>query len=87
MTATFEQRETEALAAKMQRGIAAEQALGTMSGPEAIGYALAMMHGTQADLARASGITGPTITAMKQGKSKPNAAHRAALAWAIAKGY
>ena len=87
MTSTYEQRETEALADKMLRGMAAERALADMSGREAIAYALRKMVGTQADLARASGITGTTISAMKNSARRPNAAQRAALAWAIAKGY
>lgn len=52
-------------------------------GPSLIGLAVAFTS-TQADLARLSGLTGNTITALKRGK-RPTAAQRAAIYWAVAK--
>lgn len=52
-------------------------------GPALIGLAASMVS-TQADLARLSGLTGNTITAIKRGK-RPTAAQRAAIYWAVAK--
>lgn len=52
-------------------------------GPSLIALA-ARMASTQADLARLSGLTANTVTAIKKGK-RPTAAQRAAIYWAIAK--
>jgi len=60
----------------------AEDRFRNLSGPEIIAEALAMTMGTQADLARLSGLTNNTVTTLKQGK-RPNAAQRAALCWAV----
>lgn len=49
-----------------------------------IAEALRMIVDTQAELARLSGLTPNTITAIKQGK-RPTAAQRAAISWAIFK--
>lgn len=77
-------RHRAALADKMTRGLTAERMIADMSGPEALAYCLAAGIWSQSDLSRASGITPNTLTAFKRGK-KPNAAQRAALAWALAK--
>lgn len=52
-------------------------------GPGLIELASHGMMQNQADLARASGLTANTITAIKRGK-RPTAAQRAAIYWAIA---
>ena len=71
------------LAAKLSRAKQAETAIAKMSGPDCIAYLVDFGMWTQADLARKSGMTAATITAIKKGK-KPNAAQRAAFCWAIA---
>jgi len=54
-----------------------------LDGPALIGLAVTHTQ-TQADLARLSGLTGNTITAIKRGK-RPSAAQRSAILWAIAR--
>lgn len=81
---TQEQIEAEALAGKA-RAIRAEvdRLRATIDPARFIALAASMTYGTQADLARLSGLTANTITAIKQGK-RPTAAQRAAIYWAIA---
>ena len=84
MTSTYE-LERNALAVQMERGLHAERDLAAMSGSTAIAYSLARCAYSQADLSRASGLAPATITGLKAGKIRLSNAHRAALAWAIAK--
>jgi len=60
----------------------AEARFKTLSGPELIEAATAMIADTQAELARLSGINQNTLTALKKGK-RPSAAQRAAILWAV----
>jgi len=62
----------------------AESKFNTLSGPELIAAATALIADTQAELARLSGLTANTITTLKQGK-KPTAAQRKAILWAVFK--
>ena len=86
MTFTMSEEIRHALnyAEQMQRALQVEKDIKEMSGPDCIAYLLNVGIWTQADLARNSGMTAATITAIKKGK-KPNAAQRAAFCWAIAK--
>lgn len=54
-----------------------------LDGPELLAYAMKFCH-SQAEVARVSGITENTLTALKQGK-RPSPAQRAALMWGIAR--
>lgn len=68
----------------LSHAIKAEQAMANMSGPETLSYCVEAGMWTQADLARASGLTPATLGAFKKGK-RPTAAQRAALCWALTK--
>lgn len=80
MTSTEQDREQLARAAVI--AINARETFRKMSGPELIEAAVLMIVDTQAELARLSGLTPNTITALKQGK-RPTAAQRAAILWAV----
>ena len=54
------------------------------SGPDLIAALLDAGIWSQADLAKASRLGGPTITDLKLGRRRPTGADRAALYWAIA---
>jgi hypothetical protein len=61
-----------------------EAKIQTLSGPDLIAEAMKFSLSRQTDLARHSGLTPNTITALKQGK-RPTAAQRAAIMWASVK--
>jgi hypothetical protein len=71
------------LAAAAAHALEAEQQIGARtSGADLIAFAIAKTMGTQADLARLTGLTPNTITAIKRGK-RATAAQRSAILWAI----
>lgn len=72
----------ERLADAAERALSAREKWRNLSGPELIEAATAAIMDTQANLARLSGMTPNTITALKQGK-RPTAAQRAAILWAV----
>lgn len=76
--------ETKLLGAA-ERAMTAAREVANATGPELIDYAKWATYGmTQADLARVSGLTPNTITALNKGK-RPTAAQRSAILWAIFK--
>lgn len=79
---TPDDRRQASLAAAAMRALEARDQFRSLSGPALITLATAMIADTQATLARLSGLTPNTITALKQGK-RPTAAQRAAIAWAV----
>jgi hypothetical protein len=80
MTSPDQRRERIADAA--ERALSARENWRNLSGPELIEAATDAIMDTQANLARLSGMTPNTITALKQGK-RPSAAQRAAILWAV----
>jgi len=72
----------ERLARAAERALAAREEWRNLTGPELVKAATAAIMDTQATLARLSGMTPNTITALKQGK-RPTAAQRAAILWAV----
>lgn len=75
-------RRREHLADAAERALRAREEWRNLTGPELIQAATAAIMDTQATLARLSGMTPNTITALKQGK-RPTAAQRAAILWAV----
>ncbi len=70
------------LLAAAERALEARDNFRRLTGPELINAATSAIMDTQAELARLSGMTANTITALKQGK-RPTAAQRAAILWAV----
>lgn len=75
-------RRAENLADAAERALRARQNWHNLPGPALIEAATGTIMDTQATLARLSGMTPNTITALKQGK-RPTAAQRAAIYWAV----
>ena len=80
MTEQLDQLDAQRVAAIRQLARDAEP----LAGPDLLALILARCHLSQADLARLSGITANTLTAIKQGQ-RLSASTRSALLWGAAR--